>query len=151
MVFTGSNTYNGLTTISGGTLQLGDGVSKNGSVAGNIVNNAQLTFANPNAQTYAGTISGSSGLTKTDSGTLLLSGTNTYTGGTTVSGGTLDFAGPAATPSAGILTVNPGGYVVLGALVGRLVARDRSDRDRGGHQRDRCDDFDGQRGRRRGH
>ena len=64
------------------------------------------------------TASGTPTLTKTDGGLLVLAGTNTYTGGTEVSGGTLDFAGPAATPSEGILTVDPGGYVVLGALVG---------------------------------
>ena len=57
-------------------------------------------------------------LLKLGAHTLILSGTNTYTGGTTVSGGTLDFAGPSATPSVGILTVNKGGYVVLGKLIG---------------------------------
>ena len=36
----------------------------------------------------------------------------------TVSGGTLDFSTPDATPSAGIVTVNSDGKVVLGALVG---------------------------------
>ena len=81
-----SNTYSGATTISRGTLQLGDGVSNNGSVAGNIINNARLTFANPNAQTYTGTISGSGGLTKTAAGVLILTGSNSYTGGTTVDG-----------------------------------------------------------------
>lgn len=53
----------------------------------------------------------------TGTGTQVLAGTNTYTGGTEASSGTLDFAGPDATPSEGILTVDPGGYVVLGALV----------------------------------
>ena len=43
-------------------------------MAGNITNNAHLTFANPNAQTYTGTISGSGGLTKTDAGALVLAG-----------------------------------------------------------------------------
>ena len=57
-------------------------------------------------------------LTKSDGGLLVLAGTNTYTGGTEVSAGTLDFIGPAATPSEGILSVDPGGYVVLGGLVG---------------------------------
>ena len=53
----------GFTTINGGILQLGDGFSNNGSVSGKIVNNATLTFANPNTQTYTSTISGSGSLT----------------------------------------------------------------------------------------
>ena len=70
------------------------------------------------AVTLSGSLSGTGGLSKTDSGILVLSGTNKYTGGTTVTAGTLDFASPAASPTAGILTVKAGGYVALGALLG---------------------------------
>ena len=152
LVLSGSNTYSGGTTISGGTLQLGDGASQSGSVAGNITDNAQLVFANPSAQTYAGAISGSGSVTKAAAGTLVLTGTNVYTGGTTVSGGTLDFAGPDRHAKRGHPDgERAGGYVVLGALFGALVARDRSDRDCGGDRRDRCDDLPGKRERHRGH
>ncbi len=41
------------------------------------------------SQTYADTIGGAGGLTKTGSGSLILSGANDYSGGTTVSAGTL--------------------------------------------------------------
>ena len=41
-ILSGSNTYTGLTTIGAGTLQLGDGVSNNGSVAGNITDTASM-------------------------------------------------------------------------------------------------------------
>ena len=73
--------------------------------------------------TFSGNIAGGSGLgtlslVMSGSGVQVLAGTNTYTGGTDVTGGTLDFAGPAATPSTGIIAVEPGGYVVLGALLG---------------------------------
>ena len=47
-----SNSYSGGTTISGGTLQLGDGAIQ-GSVAGNIVNNAALVVVVANATTQA--------------------------------------------------------------------------------------------------
>ncbi|MCX6906330.1 MAG: autotransporter-associated beta strand repeat-containing protein, partial [Verrucomicrobia bacterium] len=40
LTLTGANTYAGGTTISAGTLQLGDGSATNGSVAGNITNKA---------------------------------------------------------------------------------------------------------------
>ena len=91
----GTNTYSGLTFLSGGTLQLGDGTTRNGSVPGNISNNAALLFANAGAQTYAGAISGSGSLAKTGAGTLTLAGTNnnnTYSGPTIVSNGTLRLA-----------------------------------------------------------
>jgi len=80
----GSNTYTGGTTISAGTLQ-GDTTS----LQGNIIDNAALVFNQTANGTYAGTISGTGTLTKDDSGTLTLAGSNTYTGGTTISAGTL--------------------------------------------------------------
>ena len=64
LTLAGSSTYTGGTTVGSGTLQLGDGASKNGSVAGNISDNARLIFANPKAQTYTGAISGSGSVTR---------------------------------------------------------------------------------------
>ena len=91
VVLTKSNTYSGGTTISSGALQLGDGASNNGSVPGNITDNfgATLIFANPNAQSYSGAISGSGVLTKLGAGTLTLTGSNTYSGLTTLNAGNL--------------------------------------------------------------
>ena len=86
-----NNSYSGGTTISGGTLQLGDGTANNGAVAGNITDNATLAIANPNAQTINSVISGTGAMTKSGSGTLTLIGTNTYNGNTTINGGTLQF------------------------------------------------------------
>ena len=88
LTLTGANTYTGDTTISAGTLQLGDGTT-NGSVAGNITDNASLVFANSSEQTYSGVIGGTGTMTKITAGTLILSGTHTYTGTTTISAGTL--------------------------------------------------------------
>ena len=96
LTLTGSNTYTGVTTIASGTLQLGDGASLNGSVAGNIVNSSALTIANPNAQTCSGIISGIGSLTKSGTGTLILSGTNTYAGGTTITAGLVQAGNSAA-------------------------------------------------------
>ena len=89
LVLSGANTYTGGTTINAGTLQLGDGISANGSVAGNITDTAMLVFANPNSQTYSGVISGAGSVVKTAAGTLVLSGANSFTGGLSVQQGTL--------------------------------------------------------------
>ena len=53
LILSGSNTYTGGTLISGGTLQLGDGSAANGSLVGNITNNASLAFGNPLPQNFS--------------------------------------------------------------------------------------------------
>ena len=98
LTLSGSNSYTRGTTISGGTLQIGNG-STTGSIAGNVVNNATLAFNRSNALTYSGTISGSGGLTKLGAGTLTLTGSSTYTGGTTISSGTLQIGNNGTTGS----------------------------------------------------
>jgi autotransporter-associated beta strand protein len=84
-----TNTFTGNTTIgTGSTLQLGDGISRNGVVTGNITNNGILAVSNPNTETITTNILGSGSLVMNGPGTLIL-GTNTYTGGTTINAGTL--------------------------------------------------------------
>ncbi len=87
-VFTGNNTYTGSTTISAGTLQIGNG-GTTGAIASNIVDNSALVFNRSDALTYAGNISGTGSLTQAGSGTLTLTGSNSYSGLTTISAGTL--------------------------------------------------------------
>ncbi len=121
LVLAATNTYNGPTTIDAGTLQvsstanLGSGglvFDASGSgvldITGSVpFNSAMPVTLNENGTikqddsspvTLSGGIGGAGGLFKTDSGTLVLSGTNTYTGGTTVTGGMLQVVGAAAAP-----------------------------------------------------
>lgn len=75
-------------TLSGGALTL---IGSNGSspvirVGDGSGNGTTMTA------TIASVLAGSAGLDKTDLGTLVLSGANTYAGGTTISGGTLSVA-----------------------------------------------------------
>ena len=110
---TAANTYNGPTTVNGGTLQLGNGQSgQDGSIAdtSGVTNNSTMIcnlFGNSSA-TYA--ISGSGSLTKLGQGQLTLAGSNSYTGTTTVGGGGLSINGgdssAAMVVSGGSLYVN---------------------------------------------
>ena len=96
IVLASTNTYSGGTTISAGTLQLGDGSANNGMVAGAVNDNGELLFANPNAQSFSGAVSGSGVLGKTGTGLLDLPSANTYTGGTVISNGTLQIENNSA-------------------------------------------------------
>ena len=98
LIFTGNNTYTGLTTISAGTLQIGNG-GTTGSITEDILDNAALAFDRSDNITYAGVISGNGTLTQLGAGTLTLTGNNTYTGGTTISAGVLQIGNGGTTGS----------------------------------------------------
>jgi len=84
LTLTGTNTYTGGTTVSAGTL-----TGNSTSLQGGITDNAVLVFDQASAGTYAGVVSGTGSLTKSNTGTLTLTGANSYAGGTTISVGTL--------------------------------------------------------------
>ncbi len=115
--FTGANTYTGGTTISGGTLQLGDGTTSNGSIVGNVTDNATLAFANPNSQSYAGVISGSGTLVVTGPGTLTLGGANTFTGSLSVTSGSLIIPATGSMTGLGGITIGSSGISGQNAIV----------------------------------
>lgn len=92
LVLAAANAFPGDTVVSAGTLQLGDGVSRNGSLAGNLWIEAAVVFANPFNLTYAGALYSATTvgtLTKAGAGTLTLTGTGYYNGATAVNGGKL--------------------------------------------------------------
>ncbi|MGO4625028.1 autotransporter-associated beta strand repeat-containing protein [Ensifer sp. 2TAB8] len=97
-ILTGTNTYTGGTTISGGTLQLGNG-GATGSIVGDVINDGVLAFNRSNTVTFAGTISGSGAVRQSGSGTMVLTGDNSYTRETTIVGGTLQIGNGGATGS----------------------------------------------------
>lgn len=100
-----------------------------------------LTVNNTTTDTYAGSITdgstGTLGLTKGGSGSLTLSGTNTYTGGTVVNSGTLKINTASSTPTvsvnsgatlggsgsvSGDVMINNLGHLAPGNSVGTLTA-----------------------------
>lgn len=101
LILTGANTYAGGTTITAGTLQIGDGVASNGALAGNVTDNSTLAFANPSALSYPGIISGAGSLAKLGNGALTLTGLSTYSGGTVISGGSLALNGSTGSLKSG--------------------------------------------------
>jgi autotransporter-associated beta strand protein len=92
LTLSGTNTYTGGTTISAGTLQIGNG-DTTGSVTGNITNNAVLIFYRSDALAFSGVISGTGSLTQSGSDVLTLTGNNTYSGNTIISAGKLTVTG----------------------------------------------------------
>jgi outer membrane autotransporter protein len=124
-ILTADNTYTGGTTISAGTLQLGNG-GNTGSIVGNVTDNGTLAFARGDVVTFPGVISGTGAVTQIGPGATILTANNTYTGGTTVSLGTLAIGDPthpgAALSGGGPIQVSPdsffGGY---GSVTGTVT------------------------------
>ncbi len=103
----GNNSYSGPTVVSSGTLQVGDGLTTNGSLPnGSVTDNGALIFANPSNMTFTGAIGGNGQLAKTGAGLMVLSASETYTGSTLISTGTLQVNYPLAT--SGIALSNSG-------------------------------------------
>jgi len=91
-LLTAANTNTGGVTVEAGTLQVGAGSTTGGLGSGNVVNNATLQFNRSDSVTVANTISGSGSLAQVSTGTLNVTGSNTFSGNTTVSSGTLALA-----------------------------------------------------------
>ncbi|MDG5815711.1 autotransporter-associated beta strand repeat-containing protein [Chitinispirillales bacterium ANBcel5] len=89
LTFTANHDYTGLTTITDGTLRLGDG-GTSGGIAGDIVNDALLVFDRSSGLIYPGSISGTGDVTKQGNSVLVFTGENSYSGTTTVNEGTLE-------------------------------------------------------------
>jgi autotransporter-associated beta strand protein len=93
-----NNSYTGGTTISAGTLQLGNG-GTTGSIVGNVLDNGVLSVDRSDSVTFAGSISGAGSVNQIGAGTTILTGNNNYTGGTTISAGTLQLGNGGTTGS----------------------------------------------------
>lgn len=114
--FTGTSSGGSATfvTNAGGTVDI-SGLTSGGTTAGSIAGAGNyvlgantLTTGSLNTSTQVdGVISGTGGgLTKVGTGTLTLTGFNTYTGATTVSAGTLALSGTGSIASSSVVTVN---------------------------------------------
>jgi|GEM_PF-1651624 len=113
LTFLGTNTYTGQTTISAGTLQVGNGGTSGTLGSGAVIDNATLAFNRSDLLTVANNVSGSGVVGQTGTGTTVVSGANTYTGQTTVSAGNLlvnnAYAGPDSATGTNTVQVNANG------------------------------------------
>jgi autotransporter-associated beta strand protein len=115
LILSAANTYNGDTTVSGGTLQIGNNTA--GSLGNGTYNNSIslasgsiLRIFSSSNQTLGGVISGGGGLVKSYAGTLTLASSNTYSGKTSLT--------PQTTAGAGMLSVSSFNSVVGGTACG---------------------------------
>jgi len=67
LTLTGANIFGGGTTITSGTLELGNG-GTTGSIVGNVANSGVLAFNRSDALTFGGTIAGTGGVWQVGSG-----------------------------------------------------------------------------------
>jgi autotransporter-associated beta strand protein/T5SS/PEP-CTERM-associated repeat protein len=150
LTLAGGSNYSGPTEVNAGTLQAGavnafsplsaftvaagavldlNNLNQTiGSLAGTAgsrvtLGSATLTAGGDNASTtFAGVIEGTGGLTKVGTGTLTLSGANTYTGGTTLAAGRLRLAnnqalGTGALTTLGSVVDYASGVTIANAIV----------------------------------
>ena len=80
----GIGTYTGGTTVAAGSI-----LQISGSIAGDVLDNGLLAFDSGSDVSFAGVVSGSGILQQNGTGTLILTGSNTYTGETAILNGTL--------------------------------------------------------------
>lgn len=147
LTLSGANTYTGTTTVSAGTLAYGitnalssGGVTVSGGTldigafsdtvgavtltSGNITGSTGVLTGTSYAMqsgTVGAILGGTGALTKTTSGTVTLSGANTYTGVTSVLAGTLIVGANAPSGSAGAL-----GNAVSAVLLGNTSGTDNA-------------------------
>ncbi len=135
LVLNGVNTYSGTTSINAGTLQIGSGSTAGslstssvitGSAGGTLAFNRSNTVAQ--GTDFNSVIGGGINVSQFGSGTLSLTGTNTYTGTTSISNGTLEIGGagvlgsgsysaPIAVASGGTLSVASSANQILSGAV----------------------------------
>ena len=110
LILANPNSYSGTTSITAGTVQIGNGGTSGSLGVGPVANEGVLVFNRSDASTTPNAISGAGELRHTGTGAVTLSGNSTYTGPTNIITGTVvvtdetslgDTAGGPVTVSSG--------------------------------------------------
>lgn len=99
LILAGDSTYLGSTTISAGTLQIGNDGATGTLVPGDVIDNGVLRFDRTGTVLVPNNISGTGGITldcPISAGTVVLSGTNSFTGAITLTSGALRITNSSA-------------------------------------------------------
>jgi autotransporter-associated beta strand protein len=109
-----NNTYSGTTTISNGTIQVGNGGTTGSLGTGSIAVSGNLVYNRSDIVTVANTITGSGSLQQLGPGTLILTANNSY-GATTIVAGTLQIGngGTSGSLGTGPVYLNNGAKLVF--------------------------------------
>lgn len=106
--------------FNGGTLTTTAGEQSNQSF---LLNSAGGTITSPTngSAMLSGLISGAGALTVNGSGTLMLTGQNTYAGGTTVASGTLEVSGTSPLGTGAVFVAASAGLIGTGTIAGPIT------------------------------
>ena len=101
LVLGGNSTLSGTTTNSAGTLQIGNGATSGSLGSGAVINSAILAYSRSDDVILSGDLSGAGSIAQSGSGTLYLTGSNTYSGDTYINSGSLSVGNGGSTGSFG--------------------------------------------------
>ncbi len=125
LILAGSGAYTGGTTISTGTLQLGNG-GTSGSIVGDVLNNGTLAFNRSDSFIFGGVISGSGVVNQIGRGTTVLTAVSPFAGAANVNAGTLavngSLAGATVTVQSGATLAGNGTVGATTLLSGARIA-----------------------------
>jgi autotransporter-associated beta strand protein len=121
LILTGADTFTGPLSISTGTVQIGNG-GTTGSVTANISDGSLVNFDRSDAYTYGGVISSNGSVGSIGSGTLTLSGANTFSGGLSdTGGGSVIITGSLRSAGIGSLIVSNNSVLDVSGMTGATL------------------------------
>jgi autotransporter-associated beta strand protein len=106
----------GGTTISGGTVQIGNNDTKGALPLGNVTDGGALVFSRANNIIVSNAISGAGTITQSNTGVVTLSGNSSFSGTATVAAGTLQVGNTNGLGLATSVTVNSGATFDIGGF-----------------------------------